>query len=504
MKNESYWLATGNETSRKSPLNTDLNTEVLVIGGGITGLTAALLLRRAGKTVTLVERDMIGQGESGHTTAHLTYMTDTRLSDLVSTFGEPHALASWDAGAAAMEQIQSLAKEIPAGCDLREVPGFLVASKSAKDPVKEAEDLEREANLAIEHGFDVDFQSSVSPTGKPAIRFANQLKFHPIKYLRGLASLAKEEGVQIYEDTNVEEFMEKPMRVKANGHTITYEKVVVATHMPLQGMSGTLPALLLQTKLYAYSTYAIQAVAPAGSCPEMIWSDTADPFNYLRVERGDAHDILIFGGQDHRTGQAENPENCYHKLVRELGGMLTLRGVERCWSGQVIETPDGLPYIGWATEGQFMGTGYSGNGFTFGTLCGMMARDAIAGQKNPWADLFDPGRKKLSALWDYLKENADYPYYLAKDYATAVEGDKVREVERNEGKILKLKGKRLAVYRDEDGEVTKLSAICPHLGCIVRWNSGDKTWDCPCHGSRFQANGKLMAGPAEKDLSRAQ
>lgn len=502
MKKESYWLATALTVHRKKPLKKDIETEVLVIGGGITGVTAALLLRRAGKQVTLVERDSIGQGETGHTTAHLTYMTDTRLSDLVSTFGEAHALASWDAGAAAMAQIQELAGEIPMGCDLHIVPGFLAAFKGTSDREKETEQLVREAHWAINHGFDVDHVEHVPATGMPGIRFANQLKFHPIKYLEGLTSLAVKEGVQIFDHSNVDEFLEKPKRVKVGSNTIAYEKAIIATHMPLQGLSGTLSALLLQTKLYGYSTYAIQATAPAGSCPEMIWSDTANPFNYLRIEPGKTEDVLIFGGQDHRTGQADDPENCYRKLTETLSDMLPVHRFEHRWSGQVIETPDGLPYIGWAAEDQFIATGFSGNGFTFGTLAAMLARDMITGKKNPWTELFAPERKKLSAVWDYIKENADYPYYLAKDYVSAAEGDKVRDVAPNEGKILKLKGKRVAVCRNGEGEVTKLSAICPHLGCIVHWNSAEHTWDCPCHGSRFLADGKLMTGPAETDLSK--
>lgn len=377
-------------------------------------------------------------------------------------------------------------------------------SLNHRAPDKEVEELQKEAHLAANHGFDVEHVDAVAPTGLPGIRFANQLKFHPIKYLRGLAALAIAEGVEIYEHANVEEFLEKPLRVKTGGHMVAYQKAVIATHMPLQGQSGTLAALGLQTKLYAYTTYAIQAVAQSGTCPEIIWSDTAEPFSYLRTASGKkGEDVLIFGGQDHRTGQNDQPAACYHQLVKELSAMLPVQSVERRWSGQVIETPDGLPYIGRVNENQFLATGYSGNGLTFGTLAGMMARDQVRGDKNPWADLFAPERKKLSATWDYIKENANYPYYLAQDYASATEGDTVRIVGHKEGKIIKQKGKRLAVYRDEKGNVTKLSAVCPHLGCIVHWNSADHVWDGPCHGSRFEANGKLIAGPAEKDLSKA-
>lgn len=502
MNTESYWLETKG-TFKALSLKKDLETQVVVIGGGITGVTAAILLREAGKDVILIERDSIGQGETGHTTAHLTYMTDTRLSELVSKFGEAHALASWDAGAAAMEQIQALAKSIDDDCELRTVPGFLAVSRSTADEAKEVEQLEKEAHLAIEHGFDVEHLSSIAPTSRAGIRFANQLKFHPIKYLRGLARRAVKAGVKILEHTNVEEFLENSKRLKAGDHTIAYEQVFIATHMPLQGLAGTVSAMLLQTKLYAYSTYAVRAIAPAGSVPEFIWSDTADPFYYLRCDRKVHGDVLIFGGQDHRTGQETNTEARYSHLLAELSQMIKISKVEHHWSGQVIETADGLPYIGWATEDQYIATGFSGNGLTFGTLAGMMARDAITGRKNPWEDLFSPQRKKLSALWDYVKENADYPYYLAKDYARGAEADSVRAVEREQGKILKLKGKRVAAYRDAEGKVTKLSPICPHLGCIVHWNSAEQTWDCPCHGSRFTGTGQLIAGPAETALKPA-
>ena len=504
MNKQSYWLTTGPRRVRQAPLSRDLETDVLVIGGGITGITAALLLRRAGKKVVLLERDGIGLGETGHTTAHLTYMTDTRLSELASTFGENHALASWDAGAAAMAQIHTLADELQADCELREVPGFLATDRRCEDREKEKEKLWREAHLAIQHGFDVEHVESIQPTGMPGIRFANQLKFHPIKYLRALAQQALHEGVEVYESSPVGEFIEGSRSVKVGPYTVSYEKTVIATHVPLQGQAGTWSSLLFQTKLYGYSTYAIQALVPRGMCPEMIWSDTASPFHYLRVDRHGEKDSVVFGGEDHRTGQEDQTEKCYANLEEELGEMLPVKKPEHRWCGQVIETPDGLPYIGWVEEDQFVATGFAGNGFTFGTLSGMMACDAITGRKNPWADLFSPQRKKLVAAWDYVKENADYPYYLAKDFATAVEGTDLQLVGCNEGKIIKLDGQRLAVYRDRNGQVAKMSAICPHLGCIVHWNSAERTWDCPCHGSRFAADGKLFAGPAEQDLARVK
>jgi Rieske Fe-S protein len=167
----------------------------------------------------------------------------------------------------------------------------------------------------------------------------------------------------------------------------------------------------------------------------------------------------------------------------------------------VIETNDGLPFIGENAERQFIATGFCGNGITFGTVSAMMARDWTTGRKNPWADLFSPDRKIVrGGVWDYLRENKDYPYYLIKDRLARPEADSVRELKRNAGMIVKSKHGKVAAYRDADGEVHKRSAVCPHMGCIVRWNDSEKTWDCPCHGSRFKATGEVMAGPAESPL----
>jgi Rieske Fe-S protein len=175
------------------------------------------------------------------------------------------------------------------------------------------------------------------------------------------------------------------------------------------------------------------------------------------------------------------------------------------WSGQVIETPDGLPYIGRSADHQYAATGYAGNGLTFGTLAGMMICDAILERSNPWTDLFDPSRKALTrGLWDYLKENVDYPYYMIRDRFAGVEAKSLRAVRRGEGKLIERNGAKVAAYRDHNGAMTLRSAICTHMGCAVDWNAAEQTWDCPCHGSRFKPNGDVIAGPAEAPLSKME
>jgi Rieske Fe-S protein len=201
----------------------------------------------------------------------------------------------------------------------------------------------------------------------------------------------------------------------------------------------------------------------------------------------------------------DDTEGCYRRLEESLLTIVPRIELTHRWSGQVIETPDGLPYIGRNADHQYAATGYAGNGLTFGTLAGMMIADAILERSNPWTDLFDPSRKALTrGLWDYLKENVDYPYYMIRDRFAGVEAKSLRAVRRGEGKLIERNGAKVAAYRDPNGSVTLCSAICTHMGCAVGWNAVEQTWDCPCHGSRFKPNGDVIAGPAEAPLSKME
>jgi glycine/D-amino acid oxidase-like deaminating enzyme/nitrite reductase/ring-hydroxylating ferredoxin subunit len=495
----SLWIDTA-PASTFPQLDRDLRVDALIVGGGITGLTAAYLLRKLGQSVAVVERGQIGRAETGHTTAHLTYATDARLSELVKRFGRDHAQAAWDAGASAMAQIQSITSDAGIDCGLRSVPAFLVAAPDA-DLKAESERLLEEATLASEFGFDASFVETSPLFGRPAMRLANQLKFHPLKYLAALAGEIVRLGGHVFENTEVAEFLNDPRRVTANGHTITFDFAVLATHVPLQGNTNTLSATLLQTKLAGYSTYAIEARFPSEALQEMLCWDTADPYLYLRVDRSDGGDSLILGGEDHKTGQETDTEACFQRLEQKLRAFMPDARVERRWSGQVIESVDGLPYIGEVGDGQFIATGFAGNGITFGTLAGIMARDAASGIINPWRELFAVERKTLSAAWNYLRENRDYPYYLAKGYLARAE-DGLTGLKPGQGRIVRQNGSKVAAFCDKHGTIHVLSATCPHLGCIVAWNEAERTWDCPCHGSRFHATGEVIAGPAEKALER--
>ena len=500
MNTTPHWIDSAS-MPRFKKLAHDDHVDVVVVGGGITGLTAAYLLTAAGKSVALLERARCATVDTGHTTAHLTMVTDTPLSELVRTFGREHAQAAWDAGLAAIGQIDKIVREESIECEFAWVPGYLHAVRDRSRPSKQI-DFQDEAQLACDLGFDAAFDANVPLMGGPGVRFEDQARFHPRMYLAGLARAVEAGGGGIYEHSEACEFQDDPLSVKANDCTITCEDVVIATHNPVVGLSNLVSATLFQTKLALYTSYVIAGRVARGVVPDALFSDTGDPYDYLRLTRHGDYNLVIFGGEDHKTGQVDDTTACYAALEQRLKSLLPDIEVTHRWSGQVIETPDGLPYLGRSTDHQYAATGFAGNGMTFGTLGAMIAVDGILGRTNPWLDLFDIGRKKvLGGVWDYITENKDYPYYLIRDRFAGAEGRSLRAVKRGEGKILDLSGKRAAVYRDEDGTATVRSAICTHLGCEVGWNSAERTWDCPCHGSRFKPTGEVLAGPAESPLS---
>jgi len=486
---------------RKYPrLSRNLDVDVVVVGGGITGITAAYLLSKAGATVALLERDSFAAADTGHTTAHLTYVTDERFSDLVQGLGRDHAQAVWDAGRAAISKIDEIIREEAIPCEFAWVPGYLHSPVGKTGPGNVFK-LEKDAELAAEMGFDAEFVEGVPFVRKPGVRFANQAKFHPRKYAAGVLAALPRKGCHVFERSEVEEIKAEPLSVKANGHVIKGTNVILATHVPLQGIAGAVSAALFQTKIFPYTSYALGARIPQGVVPEASFWDTGDPYDYMRVDRRKDHDYVVYGGADHKTGQVRDPCGHYERLEKRLLRLVPEAVIDHRWSGQVIETSDGLPFMGETAPMQYVATGFSGNGMTFGTLGAMMACDAVTGRLNPWQELFDVKRKMVRrGAWDYLKENKDYPYYFIKDRLASPAEKTLRGIKRGEGKIVQKDGRKIAAFRDANGKLSTKSAVCTHMGCIVRWNGADQTWDCPCHGSRFQATGEVIGGPAETPL----
>nr|AXL05478.1 (2Fe-2S)-binding protein [uncultured bacterium] len=497
---QSLWLS-DDQPEPFPPLDRNLSVDVAVVGGGITGTTAAYLLKQAGLKVALLDKGQAGGAETGHTTAHLTQVTDQRLSTLVDRFGTDVARLVWDAGEDAVLQIEEIVKGEKIDCLFQRVPGYLHTPWDREREEKEAESLRRDAELAAQMGFDVQWLDSVPLAGRPGVRFTNQALFHPFKYVRGLLQGLPGEGCFVFESSSVDEISE-PQTLHVNGHLVRCDHVVIATHVPLQGKTGMAAAALLQSRLAAYNTYAVSARMPKGfASPASFW-DTSDPYYYLRLHEEGDELVAVFGGEDHKTGQVSDTTERFARLDHRMAEILPMHRAARHWSGQVIETSDGLPFIGETAPRQFIATGFAGNGMTFGTYAAMLIRDAVIGQTNPAMEVFRPSRgPSLGGVGTYLKENVDYPRYFLQDRMRPGEVASLDEVPAGSGRIVRLDGKRVAAFRSSDGELKCSSAVCPHMGCIVHWNEAERSWDCPCHGSRFTAEGKLMAGPAESPLA---
>jgi glycine/D-amino acid oxidase-like deaminating enzyme/nitrite reductase/ring-hydroxylating ferredoxin subunit len=478
-------------------LQQNLDTEVAVIGGGISGVTAALMLARAGKRVALIEARRIGRGETGHTTAHLTEVLDGRYHTLESKFGREGAALAAASSRAAIDRIEEFVKELAIDCSFARIPGYLFArdEQQRRELATELESLER----AVMHATWTDsFPLKMEIAG--AIRVERQARIHPLKYLNGLVTAFVAAGGQVFEGTRFCDVDDgSPCRVTTTGGVITAKDVLVLTNSPVSSKFA------FHTKVAAYRTYAL-ALRLRTPFPDALFWDLDDPYHYVRKQESAAGSFVIVGGEDHKTGQQVDSAASYQALGEWAATHFGPLEIASRWSGQVMEPADGLPFIGKNADNEhvFTATGFSGNGITFGTLSALMLTDAVLGQTNPWAELYDSNRKKpLAQAREVLVENLNVVSRVVKDRIAPSELSDAEQIPRGEGGLVRAHGKLLAVYRDDAGETHVRSAVCTHLGCIVRWNDAERSWDCPCHGSRFDVDGSVLNGPATASLDFA-
>ena len=500
MRHQSIWRATAGVARHSSALPREV--DVLVVGGGITGLTAAYLLARSGQRVAVVERERIGAGETGNTSAHLTQITDLRLTDLAGRFGRDGARLAWEGGGVAIDLIDSIVEREGIDCDFARVPGWL-CGPFVEPETDEREALRADAELAAQLGIQASYHEANPVDGRPGVVFADQGVIHPLRYLEGLAAAAEASGVTIIEHAEVSQVIQDPLVAVVNGENIACADVVIATHVPIVGSTHVVQATLFQTKLYPYSSYVVGARIDEPLAAGL-YEDMASPYRYLRVHRDERGSYAILGGADHKTGTVSDTAERFADVQKLLLRLLPSARIDARWTGQVIETSDGLPFVGETAPHQYAATGYAGNGLTFGTLGGLMVHDAITGAENPWRALFDPNRRELKAkvLATVVAENVQYPFYFLVDRLRRNRTDDVQTLKPGEGKVLTIGGKAVACHRTDAGELVKVSAVCTHMGCLVRWNVSQRTWDCPCHGSRFTSDVVVLGGPAESALER--
>jgi glycine/D-amino acid oxidase-like deaminating enzyme/nitrite reductase/ring-hydroxylating ferredoxin subunit len=501
----SVWTRTSEVPSFAAELPPEMRVDVCVVGAGIAGLTTAYLLTRTHKRVVVVDDGPICGGETGRTTAHLSDALDDRYFQLEALHGAEGARLAAESHSAAIDWIEQICIEESIDCGFLRLDGYLFLA-----PGHQASLLDRELEAAHRAGLIGVERIGRAPMPHfgegPCLRFPRQAQFHPIAYLAQLARALVRDGGQIYTHAHVEHIEGgSPGKVNVRGgHVIRADAIVVATNTPVNNR------VRIHTKQMPYRTYVVGLEVPRGSVPTALFWDTGDPYHYVRLADplGDSttDDVLIVGGEDHKTGQEDDAEARWTRLeawARER--FPECKSVAYRWSGQVMEPHDGLAFIGRNPHDQpnvYIATGDSGHGMTHGTIAGLLLSDLIEGRENPWSKVYDPSRMSLRSIGTYARENlnsvAQYTDWL---HGSTV--DSVEDIPLGHGAVLRRGMKRLAVYRDYAGDCFALSAKCPHLGGVVRWNSAEQTWDCPLHGSRFDCYGRVVNGPALDDLPPA-
>jgi len=501
-RTESIWMPEV-RIATELPPDRELQADVCVVGAGIAGLTSAFQLARQGKSVIVLDAGQAGCGETERTTAHLSNAIDDRYFEIERIHGQENAKLAAESHTMAIAFIEQAARSEHIACDFIRLDGYLFAPPGETSAV-----LEKELDAARRAGVPGVEMTARAPlpgfdTG-PCLRFPRQGQFHPLKYLGGLASSFRAKGGRLFTSQRVNSVTGgSPAKVETeDGLTVTAQAIIVATNTPMNDR------VVMHTKQAAYRTYAIALRIPRGAIPLGLYWDTLDPYHYVRLqhaERGaDPLDSLIVGGEDHKTGQAEHSEERFARLESWARERFPKAGdVTFQWSGQVMETVDGLGFIGRNPADEdnvFIVTGDSGMGMTHGTIAGILLTDLILGRDNPWAALYSPSRKRLHALGEFARENLN----VAVQYTDWVTGGDVKDVEQimpGSGAVVRRGLKKLAVFRDDQGQLHGHSAVCPHLGCVVQWNQTERSWDCPCHGSRFDCHGEVLNGPTTKGLA---
>ena len=492
----SLWQDTGVEITGLSNPIKERDFDVVVAGAGITGITTGLLLQKAGKRVLITEAKSIGFGTTGGTTAHLNTFLDTPYYSIQSKFGNSNALLTAKAVQDALNLIRHHVNEYRIDCGYKQLSAYLFSqdekqTKELEDIYKSAKECQVKCSMASEIPVPISFEK--------AIEFPGQATFHPLRYISSLVTAFEKAGGVLLEDCRVQSVEEgQPHLVQTSRGNFKAEYFIYATHTP-PGVN------LLHFRCAPYRSYAMAVrLKNKQDYPGSLVYDMYDPYHYYRTQEIDGELYFIVGGEDHKTGHEENTNQCFTKLEAHVKKHFPVQAITHRWSSQYFEPNDGIPYIGnlpGHPQNMYVATGYGGNGMIYSAVAAITLSEMIVAGQSEYQDLFNPNRiKPIAGFTNFVKESADV---VGKLLGKLLPGEKLTELvdlAAGEARVVKYEGEKIAAYKDDNGKVYALNSACTHIKCDVAWNNAEKTWDCPCHGSRFSYTGEMVTGPARKDL----
>lgn len=500
--NISYWIDSTPKNNFSTLVRETFNgvsVDVAIVGAGIAGVTTAILLKRAGKTVALIEAGQIATGVSGHTTAKVTSLHQLIYAELINEIGEAKAKLYAESNQEAVEQVAAFVQENQIDCDFSRQSAYTFAESDA-NLGKIKDEVEAAVSLGLPASFVKDVSLPFSIAG--AIQFSNQVQFHPRKYLLHLAKLIAGDGSYVFENTRVTQIEEgDPCQVISNQGVVHATNVVVTTNIPILDQG------LFFAKAYPKRSYIIGARIAPEKAPNGMFIGTGEGYRSIRTTPFNGDTLLLIGGEGHKVGSVSDTNENYRNLEDYARSKFGIETIDYRWSTQDMVSFDKLPYIGKLTpfhSHTYVATGFSLWGMSKGTMAGMLLSDLLLGIENPWAELYDATRATPFVKPTSLKQNLDVGVHWVGDRLKGLQHNSFDDVASGEGKLLTIDGKKVGAYRDEQGTVHAVSATCTHLGCIVNWNSAEKSWDCPCHGARYSCEGKVLHGPTVKDLESFQ
>ena len=469
--------------------------DVIIAGGGITGISTALLLQQAGKKCILLEANNLCFGTTGGTTAHLNTLLDTPYSTISKNFGKEKAKLVAQSVKEAIDLIRKNIDTYNINCGFEEADAFLFAEDD-----KQEKELEKIKEATAEAGVIVNYtdQIPIPVSFKKAIQVRGQAKFIPTQYVYGLATAFEKEGGVIIQECRVTGAEENEIiQVETTSGSFSGNALIYATHIP--------PTVnLLHLRCVPYRSYVMAVTLKNNTYPQGLIYDMYDPYHYYRTQEMEGQRYLIGGGYDHKTAHEENTEHCFLQLEAHLRGNFEIKEVNYKWSSQYFEPADGLPYIGQLpghTGKIYAATGYGGNGMVYSSVAAMLLKKIILNEESPYPDVYNPNRiKPVAGFVNFIKHNADVVKQFAGKWFPHENLDELATLAPGEGKVVNYDNHKIALYKDDDGVLHAVNPICTHLKCEVKWNDAERSWDCPCHGARYSFDGKVLTGPADTDL----